>query len=156
MAVSALDLLIHGVVHDGMIQVAEDKRPPTASFNKFRVRLDSAMRGFATAGQFDWLSMDIRDQHSRATFQKSEKIADGIRLIYNDNLWERVAKRMAMSEDDVKKLLDLIVNRRNQIVHEFDADPSSPGARWPVKRAVVKKNVSFLARLGRAVVAAIK
>jgi hypothetical protein len=38
--------------------------------------------------------------------------------------------------------LALIVDRRNKIAHEADIDPSFPGQRWPIDRAMVDDMVS--------------
>jgi RiboL-PSP-HEPN len=156
MAVSALDLLIHQIVRDGMIETAKGARSATPRFYKYRARLELALMGLTTPGLFDWLSIDITEQHSRKSFQTSERVAEVVHLVSLINLWQSVSAKIAMAEPDVKKLLDLIVSRRNQIVHEFDSNPLAPGTRWPVDRRLTRTNVTFIAKVGRAIVSVVK
>ena len=43
-----------------------------------------------------------------------------------------------------KERLKLIVDRRNKIAHEADADPSYPHARWPIDEEIVSQSVDYL------------
>lgn len=156
MSVSALDLLIHRIVLTGMISVAIGARPVPAQFRKFRPRLDSVLYGPTTPEPFAWLAIDIREQHALRAFQSTDRISEAIRLIYDGALWPAVAIRLRMPENDMKNLLNLIVQRRNQIVHEFDANPTMLGSRWPINRSITRGNVTFIAKLGRSIVAVVK
>ena len=51
-----------------------------------------------------------------------------------------------LTDQDVKNRLRAIVNRRNQIVHEADLDPSYPGAgnRWPISPSDVTSASDFI------------
>jgi hypothetical protein len=51
--------------------------------------------------------------------------------------------------------LQLIVDRRNKIAHEADADPSFPGARWPLSTADVEGATKFIEELCEAIHAVI-
>ena len=56
------------------------------------------------------------------------------------------ASELNQSDQDVKNRLRAIVNRRNQIVHEADLDPSIPGSmnRWPISPADVTSALDFI------------
>jgi len=45
----------------------------------------------------------------------------------------------------------LIVDRRNQIAHEADLDPTNPGARWPINALLVDDTVDFIEKVGDAI-----
>ena len=56
------------------------------------------------------------------------------------------ASELNLTSQDVKNRLRAIVNRRNQIVHEADLDPSIPGAmnRWPISPLDVASALDFI------------
>ena len=43
------------------------------------------------------------------------------------------------------------MDRRNQIAHEADLDPTNPGARWPISGQLVDDTVDFIEKLGNAI-----
>ena len=66
-------------------------------------------------------------------------------------LWSDVAVRLGLDVKDVRDRLGLIVNRRNQIAHEADLDPSFPGRRWPVSESLVDGAIDFIEDLAEAI-----
>jgi hypothetical protein len=66
-------------------------------------------------------------------------------------LWEAVGNDLGVPPKDVKTRLKLIVDRRNQIAHEADLDPTSPGARWPINAPLVNDTVDFIEKVGVAI-----
>jgi len=74
------------------------------------------------------------------TYQTSESIADGIRLISEVGLWRLVALDQGASNStadskakSMKMQLDLIAERRNKIAHEGDMKPLTPREPWPIE-----------------------
>jgi hypothetical protein len=63
------------------------------------------------------------------------------------DLWNEIANKTGKSANDLKKQLDLIVDRRNKIAHEADIDPSFPGNRWPIDEDMVKDAIDFIEKL---------
>ncbi len=152
LAVSALDLLIHQIVHDGVLECARGNRLHTKKFLNLRPSLSSIMVDLTTISEFNWLSDEIRYQHGLLAFQKSDKINDAIKLFSKVRLWDSVASRLSMDRDDVTKGLDLIAQRRNQIVHEFDSDALNPGSRLPIYRSDVQASVTLISKIGHSIV----
>jgi len=66
-------------------------------------------------------------------------------------LWDSVASELNLKVEDVKNQLQLILGRRNQIVHESDLDPSSPGNRWGISSSDSVKAINFIQELGEAI-----
>jgi len=156
LAVSALDYYIHEIVRFGMLEIYLGKRAPTASLLKFNVTLEGVIQSFAKMNDVsreesksmveyvDWLDNEIRNRHGWHSFQRADKIAEAIRLISKDQLWQEVAENLQQSPQDIKQSLDLIVNRRNQIAHESDMDPTSIDSRWPIDEPMVEESIAFI------------
>jgi hypothetical protein len=149
MLVSSLDQYVHEIVRFGMLEIFFGRRIETKSFRKFSLTTEVLRQALASPTSSAWLDNHIRTAHSVKSFQKSEKIAEAFRLIVDLNLWDAVAKGMEMSHDDVTRELDLIVNRRNQIAHEADLDPSYPGKRYGISRQDVQRAIRHIVSIAR-------
>jgi hypothetical protein len=170
-AVSAFDHYIHGIVRVSMLEIFDGKRLETPSFKKFSVpleRVKDAISNFledpskamqeknplesvnyviSNPISSNWLEYEIIDQHSRKSFQKSDNIHEAMKLISDIKIWEEIATRQGKNAGDLKTQLDTIVDRRNQIVHEADMDPSSPGDRWLIDEIMVNDAIDFIEKL---------
>ena len=145
MSVSALDQYIHEVVRTGMLLAIAGKRPSTEALAKFSVSLATVKLFGADPASQTWLDAEVRTRHSYMAFQQPEKIADALRLVCSrKRLWEQVGARLGKTATEVKQQIELTVRRRNQIAHEADLDPSSPGRRWPIDEKMVDDTVAFI------------
>ena len=152
MVVSALDHYIHEITRIGMLEVYDGKRPQTPAFLRFQVKMEATLQGIAAEhGDNRWLDEEIRRNHGHLPFQHPDKIADAIRLFSTCRLWDSVALELNLKVEDVKNQLQLILNRRNQIVHESDLDPSSPGNRWGISSSDSVKAINFIQELGETI-----
>jgi hypothetical protein len=138
LGVSALDYFVHEFVRLGMLEVYRGNRPATDANLSFKIPLSAAKAGIADAKQDDWLDATIRETHGWLSFEHPDKIADAIRLMSAVKLWEEVAKEIGINAKAVKVRLTAIVDRRNKIAHEADMNPTDPGTRWPIDRALGK------------------
>ncbi|MCT7984079.1 HEPN domain-containing protein [Laspinema sp. A4] len=92
-----------------------------------------------------WLEDEIRERLGYQSFQHPDKIADAIRLISDKKLWEEVANQMGKLQKDIKQELRAIVDRRNQIAHEADIDPTyGIGSRRNIDSVSVAEAVDFI------------
>jgi len=99
-----------------------------------------------------WLETEIRERLRYQSFQQAEKIADAIRLISDQKLWDTVADRMKRSAKEVKQQLSLIVDRRNKIAHEADINPIlGIGERWGIDEMQVSEAVDFIVGVVEAI-----
>ena len=152
MVVSALDHYIHGITRIGMLEVYDGKRPQTPAFLRFQVTMEATLQGIAAEREDNrWLDEEIRRNHGHRPFQQPNKIVDAIRLFSTCKLWPSVASELNLKVEDVKAQLQLILDRRNQIVHESDLDPSSPGNRWGISFSDSVKAINFIQELGEAI-----
>lgn len=151
MAVSALDHYVHELVRLGMLEVYRGNRAETPAFLRFSVSLESVRQGIITPMSDSWLEDEIRTRHSWQSFQQADKIADAIRLISEVKLWEEVANRLGKVPQDVKRQLNLVVDRRNKIAHEADMDPTVPNSRWPIDEALVDDAINFIEQIAETI-----
>ena len=146
MIVSALDHYIHEITRVGMLEVYDGARPQTNAFLRFQVTMGATITGISKPSENDWFDRAIRDKHGHQTFQHPDNIANAVRLFSPCELWISVASELNLTDQDVKNRLRVIVNRRNQIVHEADLDPSIPGSmnRWQISSSDVTNALDFI------------
>lgn len=159
--VAALDLYIHELVAQRLLEIFEGTRPPTTNYAALRIsngtldRIRTSTTPGDAARAFD---LDIRTQLSTVTYQDPEKIADGIRLFSTAELWNSVALQLGASQasktsyaKSLKTQLSLIVKRRNKIAHEGDLEPVAPRVPAAMIQADVLVVSQFIERIVRAI-----
>lgn len=143
--VSALDLYVHELIAQRMVEIFEGKRSPSAAYTKFQISIDTLERirlaaNLAEATQaFD---LYVREHLGRITYQFPEDIADGMRLCSTVELWNEVALELGATPQNrtdeaknIKRQLSIIVRRRNGIAHEGDLQRNVLRDPWPVHKA---------------------
>jgi RiboL-PSP-HEPN len=163
--VSALDLYIHELVAQLMLEIFDGLRPNTPAYLRFQISNDalSRIRAAPTTSEasaaFD---LYIRERLSRITYQDPDDIADGIRLCSTIELWNEVAIHFGATPStkvdeakNIKTQLSLIVRRRNIIAHEGDLQQSSFREPWPITQADLALVTDQIERLVRAIDAVI-
>jgi hypothetical protein len=164
--VSALDLYVHELVAQRMLEIFVGQRAPTPAYLKFQVSTEtldrvrvalhpSAPNSAAAAAAFD---LEVRNQLSTQTFQVPDKIADGIRLCSSVELWNDVAVSLGASQATktiqakaIKQNIALIAQRRNKIAHEGDLQPILPRLPWPISQSDVTFVTIEIERVVRAI-----
>lgn len=148
--VSALDLYIHELVAQRMLEIFQGTRACTAKYDKFTIPhsvMSDIFNNHHTRDQI--YDLEVRRQLGIQTYQTSESIADGIRLISDVALWREVAIDQGATNStadskakSLKLQLNAIVERRNKIAHEGDMQPLTPREPWPItgQDLVVVKN----------------
>lgn len=151
--ISALDRYVHEKVRIGMLAAARGEISRTAQFHSFALPLSGALRGYEDGTAVEmWLGPLIVEQHSIATFQRADKIADAIRLVctIDAGLWPGVGAAIGIADTkQVKERLDLLVDRRNAIAHEDDTGAS--GERAPIDAELVASAIDFIEDVGSAI-----
>lgn len=155
---SALDLYVHELVAQQMLEIFQGRRHVTPAFLRFQVSNDTLNRVRSAASTSDAgaaFDLEIREQLGHLTYQDPEKIAEGVRLCSTVELWHAVALRMGASQatktaraQTLKRELSLIVRRRNKIAHEGDLHPSTPREPLPLTKSdlsYVENTIKILA-----------
>ena len=153
MVVSALDHYIHEITRVGMLEVYNGKRPQTEAFLRFQVTMGGAMTGISKWSENGWFDTEIRKRHGYKSFQHPDNIVKAVRLFSSCELWRSVGLELNLSDQEAKNRLCAIVNRRNQITHEADIDPSYPetGSRWPISSSDVTNALNFIQDICEAI-----
>ena len=157
MRVSALDLYVHELVSQRLLEIFQGARSTCPGYLKIQISNDTLMRIYANGkgnvsdAAFD---LEMRTRLSRETFQAPDDIADGIRMVSSIELWNEIAKHYGATGAAVKTNagilkaeLSHIVNRRHKIVHEGDLQPSIPRVSWPLARPDVDHVKAMILRI---------
>lgn len=147
--VSALDLYIHELIAQKMLEIFEGRRSPSSGFQRFTIPNDVLMRIRAASSLADQnaaFDLEVRSRLGFATYQDPDKIADGVRLFSDVELWNEIALRHGATNSTkvneakaLKRGLSLIVERRNKIAHEGDLQPGAPRVPWPINSSDLKE-----------------
>lgn len=151
MAVSAFDQFVHEIVRLGMLEIYRGNRKATDAFLQFSVSLESVQQCLKSPVDDGWLDNEIRIRHGWQSFQHADRIATIIRLISDIRIWEEMAKNLGETPQELKRQLNLIVDRRNKIAHEADANPACPDERWPIDESLVDNAVNFIEKIVEAI-----
>ena len=151
LAVSALDHYMHELTRLGMLDAYQGGRLRSQSFTRFQVSIASVLLGISDPSNDNWLEQEIRSRHGHRSFQNPDNIADAVRLISDVQVWNEVALYIGSSVSDIKERLNMIVNRRNQIAHEADINPSYPMMRWPIDESMIDSAVDFIEQIAEAI-----
>ena len=159
--VCAVDLYVHELVAQKMLETFDGHRAPTPAYLRFQIsaetthRIRTSVTPSDASAAFD---LEIREKLSYVTYQDPEKIADGIRLISPMELWNEVAMHLgstaATKSNDAKNLktqISLVARRRNQIAHEGDLQPTHPRMPWPITKSALAYVAELLERTVRAI-----
>ncbi len=149
MSVSVLDNFIHELVEEGMVEAYVGNRPPTNHFLKYDISI-SLVKSIAISSNNEWLRNEIRKRNGYKSYQKPDKISEAIKLISNKNLWTEMSTILERPSEDIKRQLELIVERRNRITHEADSNPTYQNKRWPIDEKMVDEAVNFIDEFGKA------
>ncbi len=125
--VSALDHFVHEIVRLGMIEIYNEKRKVTKEFKAFILSIDKdVLFKKAIMEQKDdiWLDYQIRHKNGFKSFQQADKLKEAMLLIIDTDIWEQVAQILNEDIKSLKNRLNLIIDRRNQIAHEADIEPT--------------------------------
>lgn len=168
-AVSAFDRLVHELVNIGVVEIFMGIRIKTQKFlnQPFKAEtliksLEFSKPGFIPVSINDspqyLVEMEMREKMSYLSFEAPDKVKDALSYIWDESHKMQVlAINMGLpgstannKQKNLEQHLQLIVDRRNQIAHEGDVDPSTN-----VKR-VIDKNTStdamnFMEKLGMAI-----
>ena len=143
-SVSALDWYIHEVVKVGLIQIIKRERAITPSSKSFSISFDCLIDIMNNEDSIPYIQNQIIQNNGWKSFQRATKVSDALRLIFDKNIWEEVAVLVNMDNGDIKIKLDLIVERRDKIVHECDLNPTYPNLKWDINEEMVKESVDFI------------
>lgn len=159
--ISALDLYIHELVAQGMMDVFEGRKSACPGYRRFQVSnevLDRIRNAGSASDSNSAFDLEVREMLGRRSFQEPDKIADGVRLFSEVELWNEVALQFGANPankttvaKNIKRDLSLIVQRRNKIAHEGDLQPSTPREPWAINQSDVAYITDLIEKIVRAI-----
>ena len=164
-AVSAFDKLVHDLIIVGVQEIVVGKRKPTCKFLSHPFKASTFLSYISDRDKHSTFSPDetaeflIRNEMmqklSTLSFQAPDKLKDGLSYIWDEShKMQLIADDMIQSNSSkgekeiiLKQRLQLIIDRRNQIVHEGDINPMTNEKREITKEMTVE-TVEFIEKLG--------
>ncbi len=148
LAVSALDCYIHDLVRIGMTKMFQSEKGESPAFLNFGVSLNFVKDLLGCQSESEKIALfdqEIRRLLGFKTFQSADNISQALSFIGITLIWNKVARAIKMTATDIRTELNVIVDRRNRIVHEGDIDPSlGLGMKYPIDAVTVRRAVSFI------------
>ncbi|MEZ5081741.1 MAG: hypothetical protein R2878_14030 [Thermoleophilia bacterium] len=145
--VSALDHFVHELVRTLLVAQAEGSRPRSLGFQRFSISARAALDAAGGVPASKWMDEEVRRRHGHLSFQQPDKIAAAVGFVWDGKLWAAVAREMGTDPASARRSIQVVVLRRNRIVHEADRHPATPNERWPITTEDVTKALSSLEAL---------
>lgn len=120
MMVSTIDTFVTELIINSIMYELRESRS-VFDLKKIKIDLDIVAEADIETRYRNTL-IGLRRQYAKETFQSSRQIENGLSTIGIQKIWKLLSDIMGQSGEDIKKKLDLLVYRRNQIVHEGDLD----------------------------------
>ena len=167
--VSAFDMFIHSIVKKGVIEIFSRTRIQTSKFQSMTFQAKTILKlieimapDFMPSSSDEIpeiiLEKDLHNKMSYMSFQHPDKVVDALSLIWNEphkiqilaediKLPGRTINEKALM---LKQQLETIIQRRNQIAHEGDIDPTTMAPR-SIDFNHVQDATNFIESLGHAI-----
>ncbi|OMP67062.1 HEPN domain-containing protein [Domibacillus epiphyticus] len=117
-AVSALDKYIHDIVKKGLIHTFNKELPPTKSYSNFLIPIAVIQESSDPLSSFEQF---VIKKLAFQSYQTPDKITEALSLIWpEEHKWQKIADALNDDQKVIKNTLNLIAQRRNQIVHQGD------------------------------------
>lgn len=120
MLVSAIDTFVHELIINAILfEISEEK----SIFDLRNINIPiGTIKAPSEEQRRIAIANHLRKQYGKESFQSSAKIESALSTIGITKVWKSISAHLNMSAEDIKLTLDLLVRRRNQIVHEGDLD----------------------------------
>ena len=166
--VSAMDRFIHEIVCVGIIEIYQGKRNRTSKWENTKLSFSNVLKLIEYEKQhisignspspieeielISILNAEFKPVLKTLSFQQIDKIKDALSYIWeDDHKLQSIANSMTtvcgstinQKQQYIKQQLQLIVNRRNTIVHEADWDVTN-NCRYRISTSQVNEAIHFI------------
>ena len=124
--VAALDAYVHGVVLDRAVDIVLGRTQGTNTAAKVGLHFSAIQQILTAASPVDQeliARTHVAQRLSLETFQRPDDVANAFSMVGINKIWSTAFT----DPQSAKTALSLVVQRRNRIVHQCDADPLTPG-----------------------------
>jgi hypothetical protein len=149
--VSALDCFIHDLVRIKMLKIFKNNLLCSNAFNNFSITIE-CLKNIENSSNINdklfFLDQEIRKINGFKSFQDPDKISSALSIIGIKKLWEKIGEKFCDTPTNLRNRLTVIVERRNQIAHESDIDPTlGIGLKFPINHELVIETSEFIEKL---------
>ncbi len=148
LAVSAFDCFIHDLVRLGTLEIYKGTRPYDQKKTlkpEFEMPKLHNLMTKSKEEQMVALDQEFRRIFKTKTFQEPTIIEKNLICIGIENVWFELGLKMGIEKTDLMRKIDLIMSRRNAIVHEADIDAAGRiGQKNLIYKEIILENVLFL------------
>jgi hypothetical protein len=131
-AVAALDSYVHGVVLDRAVDILLGRLSNAAGSSKVGLHFSAVGQIVGAVTEFERENLaraHVAQRLTLETFQRPDDISRAFSMVGVGKLWNTA---FPADPQGAITALSLVVQRRNRIVHQCDADPLNPGAPTPL------------------------
>lgn len=128
--VAAIDSYVHGVVLDRAVDILLGRLPHVAGSTKVGLHFGAVQQILGAPNQADKelaARTHVASRLSLETFQRPDDIAKAMAMVGVPKVWTTAFPGVGKAKAAMVAL-GVVVQRRNRIVHQCDADPLTPGA----------------------------
>ena len=148
MIVSAIDTSVHELIVNAiMYEIKEDKS--VFKIDKIKIGI-SASKETDLGSRLRIIESELRHQYAKESFQSSRQIESALATIGITKIWTKLSAITGQPPQDIKITLDLLVRRRNQIVHEGDLDHLH--SLREIEREDLEKSLEFAKELTKGII----
>jgi hypothetical protein len=150
-AVAALDHYVHGVVLDRAVDILMGRTSPAGKTSRIGLHFDAVQELLNAGTLVDRESIartHVAARLSVETFQRADSIAAALAMVGIKSVWKTA---FPGDPSSAMTALNLIVDRRNRIVHQGDSDPLSPGSVTPLLHADSSDAIDTIERTALAI-----
>lgn len=149
--VSAFDCYIHDIVREGMLEIFEGDKSSNSDFENFTLpfkTVNQLINATDQPARKEIIDIAIKEITSKDSYQSPRSIENALGLISVKKIWTSLGKELSLPPDDIKKQLNLIINRRNKIAHEADIDRAT-GLKKAISASDIKDTMEFIETLAK-------
>ena len=134
---SSLDLFVHSRIRQELMDQYQAGSIVTNVGRSLPVPL-GLVGSVHSSPSLAWLDEAFEKKCGHLSFQDPKKISQAVSIVRDSSgLWDHVQQTCSIPE--IRLQLKLQVDRRNQIVHESDRDPSDQSRLWSIDIDMVRR-----------------
>lgn len=144
--VAALDSYMHGVILDRAVDILMGRVTSIGAKSKIGLQFSAVQQILSASNPLQQelsARSHVAQRLSLETFQKPDDVANGLAMVGLPKIWTTAFPN---DPNGAKTTLGVIVQRRNRIVHQCDADPLTPGTVTPLSDSDAIKSIDAVER----------
>jgi hypothetical protein len=142
---------IHELERELVLSIYHGNRSPTHWYTQTFSKFITKGRPVTFANDDEWIDNELKRRFGQLTYQKPHMIEVAISRVSNVTLWPTLAMKLNLSEQNLLRRLNLLMQRRHLVVHTGDQHPVFPGRRLEAIERDAVYSISFIRELVSAI-----